>query len=123
MRSFIYPSEASKCVYNELGKEPGGMRVGGGSAHLHIAGLSPFCVSALAWLLFSVTFYETEAHLEALGCFSLFNEAQPGFRRGGLCLEAVFPPSTVLALSHEVPTVGLALDFPTLHRCHHSPCE
>jgi hypothetical protein len=47
VRSFIYTSEALKCVCNELGKEPGGMRVGGGSAHLHIAGLGPpLCICA-----------------------------------------------------------------------------
>lgn len=62
-------------------------------------------------MLFSIAFYETEAHLEALGCFSLFSEAHPGFRRGKLCPEAVFAPSIALALSQEVPTVGLALNF------------
>lgn len=76
-----------------------GMRVGGGSTHPHRTALrSCLC---LCWLrlLFSSAFYETDAHLEALGCFSLFSEAQPEFRKGELCLEAMFPLSMMLALS------------------------
>lgn len=50
-----------------------------------------------------------QAHLQALGCFSLLSEAQPGFRKGEPCPQAMLPFLMMLALSQDVLTVGWAL--------------
>lgn len=96
------------------------MRVGG-EAPTYTERLSALvCVSMLTWVTF---FHRLLWNRGSPWVVFLFSEAQPGFRKGELCLEAMFPLSMMLALPHEVPTVGWALGFPTQHGGHGLYCE
>lgn len=100
------------------------MLVGGGSALLHVVGLSlPLCICIDLVCSFSLPSMKQRLTLKLRAVFLCSVKRILAIGRGELCLEAMFSPSLVLALSQEVPTVGLALNFPTLHRCQRPSCE
>lgn len=119
VRNLICASERLKCVSNELGKELSWVRVGAEAPTYLEPHLALVCVCAdLGYFLLLPSM--KQAHLQALGCFSLLSEAQPGFRKGEPCPQATFPFLMVLALSLDVLTVGWA---PTHLCCRCLYCE